>query len=390
MAYENVTSNPGSGGATFATDEVDGDQIPVFKLDAGADGVSTPIIAGRNADAESLPVALSDEGMAALASILAKIIAAPATEAKQDAAIVLLDAIATLLDGTIAVNTGLSLTGLATEAKQDTLIAKDFATQTTLAAVLAKIIAAPATEAKQDTLIAKDFATQTTLAAVLAKIIAAPATEAKQDTGNTALSAIQTAIQIMDDWDESDRAKVNPIAGNAGVTGNTGTVDAGTQRVTLATNVALPAGTNGIGKLTANSGVDIGDVDVTSLPAAYQAAVQGASPPTAFDSYTSAAISAAANTADQQVIAAPGANKQLWVYSWGGTADTGDGSIAFQDEDDTAKTGVMPVSQRGGFSVSAPGNFMMPLFKVATNKKLEIDTVTCGFKGWISYAIVSV
>lgn len=30
---------------------------------------------------------------------------------------------------------------------------------------------------------------------------------------------------------------------------------------------ALPAGTNAIGKLAANSGVDIGDVDVTSLPA---------------------------------------------------------------------------------------------------------------------------
>jgi hypothetical protein len=30
-------------------------------------------------------------------------------------------------------------------------------------------------------------------------------------------------------------------------------------------DAALPAGTNGIGKLTANSGVDIGDVDVTSV-----------------------------------------------------------------------------------------------------------------------------
>lgn len=30
---------------------------------------------------------------------------------------------------------------------------------------------------------------------------------------------------------------------------------------------AIPAGTNAIGKLAANSGVDIGDVDVTSLPA---------------------------------------------------------------------------------------------------------------------------
>lgn len=32
-------------------------------------------------------------------------------------------------------------------------------------------------------------------------------------------------------------------------------------------SAALPAGTNGIGKLTANSGVDIGDVDVTSIAA---------------------------------------------------------------------------------------------------------------------------
>lgn len=40
------------------------------------------------------------------------------------------------------------------------------------------------------TLIGKDFSTQTTLAAVLAKIIAAPATEAKQDTANTSLAII--------------------------------------------------------------------------------------------------------------------------------------------------------------------------------------------------------
>jgi len=45
-------------------------------------------------------------------------------------------------------------TGAATSAKQDTLIAKDFATQTTLAAILAKLLTAPATEAKQDTLAA--------------------------------------------------------------------------------------------------------------------------------------------------------------------------------------------------------------------------------------------
>jgi len=51
-------------------------------------------------------------------------------------------------------------TNAATEAKQDTgnsslatIAGKDFATQTTLAAILAKILSAPATEAKQDTII---------------------------------------------------------------------------------------------------------------------------------------------------------------------------------------------------------------------------------------------
>lgn len=61
------------------------------------------------------------------------------------------------------------------------------------------------------------------------------------------LAAIRTAIEIIDDWDESDRAKVNPIAGQAGVQGGSGVVSANTQRVVLATDVALPAGSNNIG-----------------------------------------------------------------------------------------------------------------------------------------------
>jgi hypothetical protein len=148
---------------------------------------------------------------------------------------------------------------------------------------------------------------------------------------------------------------------------------------------ALPAGTNAIGKLAANSGVDIGDVDVTSLPKS----IQGPGIPN-IDSYTSAAISAAANTADQSLVAAPGANKQIWVYGFVGTADTADGSVSLQDEDNTAASGVMVVTLRGGFAISPSGNFSMPWLKIATNKALEIDTVTCGFKGVISYAIVSV
>ena len=63
--------------------------------------------------------------------------------------------------GKIEVDGSALPTGAATAAKQDSIITelqaikgKDFATQTTLAAILSKIIAAPATEAKQDSLLA--------------------------------------------------------------------------------------------------------------------------------------------------------------------------------------------------------------------------------------------
>lgn len=60
------------------------------------------------------------------------------------------------------------------------------------------------------------------------------ATSAKQDTGNTSLASIDSKITAV----------------------NTGAVTI---------SAALPAGTNAIGKLAANSGVDIGDVDVTTV-----------------------------------------------------------------------------------------------------------------------------
>jgi len=65
-----------------------------------------------------------------------------------------------------------ALAGLALESTLSSLNAKDFSTQATSAAILAKLSGDPATE--------------TTLADVLAKIIASPATEAKQDAIITA------------------------------------------------------------------------------------------------------------------------------------------------------------------------------------------------------------
>jgi len=53
---------------------------------------------------------------------------------------------------------------------------------------------------------------------------------------DTQVTAIKVSGQIIDDWDESDRAKVNPIAGQAGVAAGAGAVSALTQRTTLASD----------------------------------------------------------------------------------------------------------------------------------------------------------
>jgi hypothetical protein len=55
------------------------------------------------------------------------------------------------------------------------------------------------------------------------------------ETGGN-LAAATTALQIIDDWDESDRSKVNVIVGQAGVTGGAGAVAANTPRITLASD----------------------------------------------------------------------------------------------------------------------------------------------------------
>lgn len=55
-----------------------------------------------------------------------------------------------------------------------------------------------------------------------------------------------TALQIMDDWDESDRAKVNIIAGQVGVQGGAGASTALTQRMAIATDANIVAITGGL------------------------------------------------------------------------------------------------------------------------------------------------
>jgi hypothetical protein len=61
-------------------------------------------------------------------------------------------------------------------------------------------------------------------------------TAANQTTQTTHLSNIATSLAILDDFDETDRCKVNIIVGQAGAAGGAGAVGATVQRVTLASD----------------------------------------------------------------------------------------------------------------------------------------------------------
>ncbi len=111
------------------------------------------------------------------------------------------------------------------------------------------------------------------------------ATEAKQDVIETTLNSIEGDTSSLAGAVSGTEMQVDIVASLPAGTNNIGDVDIASALPAGTNNIgdvdiasALPAGTNSIGtvilgagtaaigKLTANSGVDIGDVDVTSLP----------------------------------------------------------------------------------------------------------------------------
>lgn len=298
---DNVTADPAAGGATFATDDIGGVHHPYAKMEWGADNTATKVTTGGGA----LPIQDGGNSITVDGSVTAtgpltdtELRATPVPVDASGAAVPVTDNGGSLtvdgtvavtdgggsitVDGTVAVTNGaLGVTGGGVEA---TALRVTVATDST--GVLS-------VDDNGGSITVDGPLTDTELRATAVPVDASGAAVPVTDNGgsltvdgsvtanagtnlNTSalaleaggnLAAAAASLSVVDDWDESDRAKVNPIAGQAGVQGNTGTVTALTQRVVLATDVALPAGTNAIGKLSANSGVDIGDVDVTSIAA---------------------------------------------------------------------------------------------------------------------------
>jgi hypothetical protein len=186
---------------------------------------------------------------------------------------------------------------------------------------------------------------------------------------NAVLDNMLTALQAIDNSVDGNYQNVNLNVAGTDCTAGGGT-EANSLRVTIANDsTGLVSVDDNAGSLT---------VDNTSI--------DGPGKPT-IDSYTHLAINLAAGA--NQLLVSSAANKQIWVYGIGFTTNVA-GTVSFQDEDDTAISGIMNIAATSGIAIPPSGNFAMPIWKLATDHDLEVDIVTAEVDGWLDYAIVSV
>ena len=267
---DNIELNAGSGGATLATDDAGvAGHVQVVKLALSADASATPI----TADASGLLVNLGANNDVTVTGTV--------DLGATDNAV--LDAIAASVAGTVVVNgsavtqpvSAASLplpTGASTAAKQPALgtagtANADVITVQGIAAMTPLLVnasgnAVPVTDNSGSLTV--DNAALTVVGGGL-EATALRVTLANDSTGVVSVDdnggALTVDGTVTANLSATDNAVLDAI--EADTTTLAGAV-AGTE-MQVDVVAALPAGTNAIGKLAANSGVDIGDVDVTSI-----------------------------------------------------------------------------------------------------------------------------
>jgi len=355
---DNVIADSGdAGGATFATDDIGSVHYPLTKIALGAlDANDGPVATGN-----PMPVELTDDNQTVVADI-----------GSIKTAVELLD---NAVDGAY-LNTNANIAGTDIVGGEGVIAA-----------------------GVQRVTIATDDDGVAHLATIAGDTTSLDGKVTACNTGAVVLAASTANIGDVD----------LELAGTA-VSANTGVLDAGTIRVAIATDdpvnnllTTIDSDTDNIKTATETIAAavstemqvdvvaelpagtqNIGDVDVATLPGS----IQGPASPV-ITSYQHAALSENAG-ADNEVIAAQGADTQIWVYGIVFTCDTAATSVTFQDDADLPISGTMLFAQYGGMSYPPSGNFSMPLWKLGTNKALEVDLVTGDIDGWIDYAVVDV
>ena len=235
---DNLTLNSGSGGASLRTDDVASVHYPVGKVDIGGDGVSVPWVAGQAAMAASAPVVIASNQTAVPVSDSSGSLTVDAPVGTP--------VFVRLSDGTAAIAT-LPVSGTVTAnlaAGVNNIGDVDVLTLPALVAGTANIgdvdvLTLPAIPTGSNTIGAVTGPTADNAANPTLKLGTLPGVA-------LAVAPLRT------------EGNVNPLRLNL----------AGDVAVTLDSEaVVLGAGTAGIGKLTANTGVDIGSVAVLSIAA---------------------------------------------------------------------------------------------------------------------------
>ncbi len=179
----------------------------------------------------------------------------------------------------------------------------------------------------------------------------------------------------------------------------TGTAEIGDVKITDGTETANVNASNELQVRDDDANTDLDTIagDTTSIDGKITAcntgavvltndSIVGPGDPT-IDSYANIAINL--TTGANQVLVSSAAGKQIWVYGVGFACGADGVTVSFQDEDDTAVTGVMPFAQYGGMNSPPAGNFAQPMWKLGTDKDLEIDITGGDVDGWLAYAIIT-
>lgn len=312
---DDVTLDSMSGGSVVATDEITNRHFQKAKLTFGADGTATDVTTSNGYPVQVISIAAGDNNIGNVDIASSALPSGASTSALQTTGNTALTAIQTAVeiidnaisgaemqvdivsmptvtiqdgggtitvDGTVAISGSVAVTGTFWQATQPVSIASAVPiTDNSGSLTVDAPVGTPAFVRLSD-----GSAAITTLPVSLASVPSHAVTNAGTfavqvssiaagtnnigDVDVLSLPALPAGSNNIGDVDVLTLPALPTGSNVIGAVTQSGTWNVGTvttvSAVTGITN-ALPAGTNAIGKLAANSGVDIGDVDVTSQPA---------------------------------------------------------------------------------------------------------------------------
>lgn len=216
-------------GDTLAADEIGGLKFQRAKVSLGADGSAADWRLGQQTMANSAPVVLASDQ----SSI-------PVVDAAAEASLASIATQAALIAG---YTDGLEALVAATNTLLSTIDGRVDGLEAQVALIQGYV---DGIEALLTTLIGHVDGVEGQLTTITGHV---DGLEALIAAGNALLTTIDADTSVVAAWNEAGRAAANIISGQAGVQGGSGAVSANTQRVVLATDVALPTGANTIGSI---------------------------------------------------------------------------------------------------------------------------------------------